>query len=59
MYCLRDVERKADIVFLCTSDLGCVFCLPEISFFGKRIALCTRRGAFLLFKAFFVESARI
>ena len=32
--------------FWCTSDLGCVFCLPEISFFGERIALCTRRGAF-------------
>ena len=22
------------------------FCLPEIYFFGERIALCTRRGAF-------------
>ena len=32
--------------FWYTSDFGCVFCLPEISFFGKHIALCTRRGAF-------------
>ena len=32
--------------FWCTSDLGCVFCLPKIYFLGERIALCTRRGAF-------------
>ena len=52
MYRLRHAERKAYMILGCTSDLGCVFCLPE-TFFGERIALCTRRGAFAPFWGLF------
>ena len=46
MYRLRYAERKVYIVFDAHPISGVFFCVPEISFFGKRIALSTRRGAF-------------
>lgn len=46
MYRLRHAERKVYIVFYAHPISGVFFCLPETSFFGERVALCTRRGAF-------------
>ncbi len=46
MYRLRYAERKVYIVFDAHPISGVFFCLPKIYFFGERIALCTRRGAF-------------
>ena len=46
MYRLRYTERKVYINFDAHPISGVFFCLSEIASFGKRIALCTRRGAF-------------
>lgn len=46
MYRLRNACRKAYMVFDAHPVSGVFFCLPAIFFFGERIALCTRRGAF-------------